>query len=83
MADWIDTLGEAIQRVTESFMDSDRPRQLVGTIFAGLTAFLLLGTVIALWLGTKLDPVGYYFLIPIVLVSASIAIYCFVTDRHD
>ncbi|MEZ6093255.1 MAG: hypothetical protein R3C03_03310 [Pirellulaceae bacterium] len=83
MADWVDALGEAFFRVTELFIDTERPRRSAGIVFAMLTAFGILGTLVAVYLGPKLDPVGYYILIPMLLASAAIAVYCFVTDGPD
>jgi hypothetical protein len=83
MADWIDTLSETVFRVTELFLDSDRPKRMVGIVFASLTAFGIIGTLIAICLGTKLDPLGCYFLIPVLLASTSISVYCLVTDDRS
>ena len=81
MADWIDTLGDVIFHIAEPFMDSTRRKRLVGIVFAAITTFAVIGTLIAVSLGTNLDPVGYFVLIPLLLTTSSIACYCFVTDR--
>ncbi len=83
MADWIDTLGDVIFHIAEPFMDSTRPKRLVGIAFAAITTFAVIGTLIALWLGTNLNPVGYFVLIPLLLLTSSISCYCFVTDRRQ
>lgn len=75
MADWIDTLGDVIFHNAEPFMDSITPKRLVGIVFAGITAFAAIGTLVAVSLGTILDPVGYFVLIPLLLTTSSIA-YC-------
>ncbi|XZE37159.1 hypothetical protein SH501x_002762 [Pirellulaceae bacterium SH501] len=81
MVDWIDTLGDVIFRIAEPFIDSTRPKRLVGIVFAAITAFALIGTSIAIWRGNNLDPVGYFVLIPLLLLTSSIACYCFLTDH--
>ena len=81
MADWIETLGDVIFHIAEPFMDSSRPKRLVGVVFAAITTFAVIGTAIAISLGTNLDPIGYFVLIPLLLTTSSIACYCFVSDR--
>jgi hypothetical protein len=81
MADWIGTLGDVIFHIAEPFMDSSRPKRLIGAVFAAITTFAIIGTFVAVWQGTKLNPVGYYVLIPLLLTTSSIACYCFLTDR--
>jgi hypothetical protein len=81
MADWIDNLGDVIFHIAEPFMHSTRPKRLLGIVLAAITAFAVIGTLIAVSLDTKLDPVGYFVLIPLLLTTSSIACYCFVTDR--
>lgn len=81
MADWIDTLGDLIFHIAEPFMDSTRPMRLVGIVFATITAFAVIGTLLAVSLGTNLDSVGYFVLIPLLLTTSLIASYCFLSDR--
>jgi hypothetical protein len=81
MADWIDTLGDAIFCIAEHFMDTSRPKRLLGVSFVAVTAFGTFGTLIAIARGANLSPVGYYVLIPLFLTTAMVAIYCFITDR--
>lgn len=81
MADWIDTLGDAIFRIAEMFMDADRPKRLVGVKCVAITAFVAIGTLAAVALGTNLAPIGYIVLIPALLTTTAIAVYCFLTDR--
>ncbi len=81
MADWIDTLGDLMFHIAEPFMNSSRPKRLVGIGFVYITAFAVIGTLIAVWLGANLNPVGYIILVPVLLLTASIACYCFLTDR--
>ncbi len=81
MTDWIDTLGDVIFRIAEPFMDSTRPKRLVGVVSAAITAFAVIGTLIAVSLGTILEPAGYFILIPLLITTSSIACYCFLTDR--
>jgi hypothetical protein len=81
MADWIDTLGDVIFRIAEPLMDSTRPKRLVGIVFAAITALAVVGTSIAMWRGNNLDPVGYFVLIPLLLLTSLIACYCFITDH--
>jgi len=38
MADWIDTLEDVIFRIAEPFIDSTRPKRLVGIAFVAVTA---------------------------------------------
>lgn len=83
MVDWIATLGDAIYYIAEPFMDCSRPRRLVAVVFAALTTFAILGTIIALALGAVLDPLGYFCLIPALLLTSSISCYCFITDRSQ
>lgn len=80
MADWIDILGDAIFRIAEFFMDSNRPRRLFAVIFAAITTFGVIGTLFALALGANLAPTGFYILIPALLATTTIAVYCFLTD---
>jgi len=81
MADWIDTIGDAIFRIAESFMDTDRPKRLVGVAFVVITAFGTIGTLATVALGANLAPTGYYVTIPALLTTSAIAGYCFLTDR--
>lgn len=81
MSDWIDILGDAIFRIAESFMITDRPKRLVGVIFVAVTAFGAIGTLIAVALGANLAPNGYFVLVPALMTTTAIAGYCFLTDR--
>ena len=81
MVDWIDTLGDAIFRIAESFMDSNRPKRLVGVAFGAITAFGAIGTLAAVALGANLAPAGYFVLIPALLTTTVITGYCFITDH--
>lgn len=83
MADCNDTVGDMIFHIAEAFMETTRPKRLVGIVFASITAFVVIGTLIAVSLGTNLDPVGYFVLIPLLLTTSSIACYCFLTDRDQ
>ena len=81
MVDWIDTLGDAIFQIAQSFMDSNRPKRLVGIAFAAITAFGAIGTLAAVALGANLGPTGFLVLIPALLTTSSIAGYCLSTNR--
>ena len=81
MIDWIQTLGDAIFHIAELFMDFTRPKRLVGIWFAAITAFGVIGAFIAVLLGTNLDPLGFFVVIPLLLISSAIASYCILTDR--
>ena len=83
MADWIDTLADAIFHSAERFMNSGRPKHLVGVWFVAITVFGTLGTLIAIARGTILAPVGFYVLIPVLLATATVATYCFVTEHSQ
>ena len=67
------TLGDLIFHIAEPFMDSTRPMRLVGIVFATITAFAVIGTLLAVSLGTNLDSVGYFVLIPLLLTTSLIA----------
>lgn len=82
MADWIDTLGDAIFQIAQSFMDSNRPKRLVGIAFIAITAFGMIGTLAAVAFGANLELTGYSILIPALLTTTSIVLYCFLTDRQ-
>jgi hypothetical protein len=81
MSDWVDILAETIFRATELLTGSDRPKRIIGITFAAITIFTILGTLIAIYIGTELPPVGYYILVPALLLSSAISVYCFATDQ--
>jgi|GEM_PF-2857717 hypothetical protein len=81
MSDWVDLLTETVFRAAELLTGSDRPKRIIGFAFAAITVFGILGTLIAIYIGTKLSPVGYYVLVPALLLSSAISVYCFVTDQ--
>ena len=81
MSDWVDLLAETVYRATELLTGSGRPKRILGLTFAAITIFGILGTLIAIYIGTELSPVGYYVLVPALLLSSAISVYCFVTDQ--
>lgn len=81
MSDWVDLLAETVFRATELFTGSSRPKRIIGLTFAAITIFGILGTLIAIYIGNKLPPVGYYVLVPALLLSSAISVYCFVTEQ--
>ena len=83
MADWIDTLGDAIFHIAEPFIEFTRPKRLIGISFVAITVFAVIGTLTAIALGTNLAPFGYFVLIPFLLTTTSITCYCFLTDRSQ
>lgn len=83
MADWIDTLSDAIFQIAQPFMDPKRPKRLIGVSCLALTAFGVTGTLIAVALGTKLAAIGYLLVIPLLLTTTAIACYCFLTDNDQ
>ena len=82
MTDWVDAFGDAVFQIASSLTDDRTPKQIVGIVFAALTAFFVIGTVVALWLGTKLVPVSWFIAVPMLLISISISIYCLVFGRN-
>ena len=83
MADWIDVIGDAVFHVAGSLVKDRTPKQTVGIIFGALAAFILIGTIVAIWIGTELDPIGWFVLIPCLLVCISVSLYCLVTGPDD
>ncbi len=81
MTNWIDILGDAIFQIAQSFTDSNRPKRLIGIAFIAITAFAMLGTSIAVVCGSNLGFAGFAVLTPALTATASIALYCFATDR--
>lgn len=81
MANWIETLGDAIFQIANYFTATERPRRLLGVFSAAVTAFGAIGTLVAVVSGIKLDPAGYIILIPALLATTAIAAYCLLTDR--
>jgi hypothetical protein len=53
MADWTDTLADAVFQIAQSFMDSNRPKRLVGIAFIAITAFGMIGTFAAVAFGAE------------------------------
>lgn len=83
MADWIDYLGDAIFRTAEFFMNSERPKRSLGILFVALTVFGAVAILAAIAWGANVALAGYYVVVPLLLTTASIAGYCFLTDRSQ
>lgn len=81
MTDWIDVLGDAIFGVADLFMGTGRPKRVIGISLIAITVFVVIGTLIAVWLGANLAPAGYIVLAPTLLVTTTVASYCLLTDR--
>jgi hypothetical protein len=81
MTDWTDILGDTISQIAQSFMDSNRPKRLIGVAFIAITAFGILGTCIAVACVGNLGAAGFSLLIPTLIATTLIALYCFATDR--
>ncbi len=81
MADWVDALGDAVYQVASSIVNDRTPKQIVGIVFGALATFLVIGTIVSLWMGVKLDPVGWFIAVPLLLICATISVYCLLPWR--
>ncbi len=82
MADVVEWISDVLVNVIEFFPGTERPRRFVGILFLGIALLLIVGTSIAYLTETKVSPVGLYFIVPGIVLSLSVAAYCFLTDQE-
>ncbi len=83
MTEWIDAIGEAFFHIAGALIDDRSPRQTVGIIFGMLAAFIFIGTIVAVWIGTKLESIGWFVFIPLFLGCVSASLFCLLAGQKN